>query len=58
MATYEIKRQPDGQWRIWARYTPFKGAATKSRVVTVVREDIGKAITESQAFVDNLRWTE
>lgn len=55
VAKYELKRLDDGKWRVWARYTQFKGGAVKSHVAIVERAEIGRAVTEAHEWVAQQR---
>lgn len=55
MAIYRIQERKDGTVRVWARYTPFKGGATKSFIRFGPREDTGKMVVQAAKWVASQR---
>lgn len=55
MAVYRIKELKDGTVRVWARYTPFKGGATQSRILVGPRQDTGKMALQAAEWVAKQR---
>ncbi len=55
MAKYRLKKMVDGRWRVWARYQPFKGAATQSHIVYATRAELGPAVDECAKWVETRR---
>lgn len=51
MAKYKLKKMGEDLWRVWARYQPFKGAATKSKIVWSSKAGIAKAAQETADWV-------
>ena len=55
VAIYRVEKRKDGTVRIWARYTPFKGAATKSHIITGAPEDTHKMALQAAEWVAKQR---
>ena len=55
VAVYKVEKMKDGTIRLWARYTPFKGAATKSHIVAGPPEDTYKMAMQAAEWVAKQR---
>ena len=55
MAQYRVKQRKDGKIQVWARYTPFKGAATKSKVFTGDPDALAEVALQAGEWVKKQR---
>lgn len=55
MAVYRVKEMKDGTIRVWARYQPFKGAATKSHIIVGKPEDVAAMALHAAEWVAEQR---
>lgn len=55
MANYRVKRKKNGHIQVWARFTPFKGAATKSKLFSGPPEAISETALRAAEWVGKQR---
>lgn len=55
MAVYRITEKNDGTVEIWARFTPFKGAATKHHIARGKRGDVGAMAMQAAEWAKEQR---
>lgn len=55
MAQYRVKRLKDGNIQVWARFTPFKGAATKSKAFVGSRKALPATALSAAEWVKKQR---
>ena len=55
MAQYRVKRLKDGNYQVWARFTPFKGASTKSRAFVGNRKALPATAMQAAEWVAKQR---